>query len=196
MRPLGYLLLCCLLISSVANCAEPGNEARPSFQEIAAYVEREFVNRTYYQAGDIISESEVKPLFAAFDRMGWKATDRLLILALVPDDTDFIVRQLRSTPGRKFMTKISGYPLAYDRIDRMTQLPRGRQLVHELVTGVGGYEMLEYMTTTQGGKNLGKQLSRDPHGADFNKPTGRIYTVEALIARLKKSYDASATVAP
>ena len=49
--------------------------------------------------------------------------------------------------------------------------------------------MLQYMTETRGGENMGKQLSKAPKGKNFNKPTGRIYTVDMLLDVLKNLYD-------
>ena len=123
--------------------------------------------------------------------MGWTVTDRRIILSLVPDDSEFLIRQLRSHSGRSFMSRVSSYSNAYDRLDRLTRLPHGRQTMHDLIHGVGGEKMIEYMTTTPGGKNLGKQLSNAPKGRDFNQPTGRIYTAKMLLGRLQKSYAAA-----
>jgi len=47
------------------------------------------------------------------------------------------------------------------------------------------------MTTTSGGKELGKLLSNNPRTRNFNKPTGRIYTAAMLIARLEESHTAA-----
>lgn len=180
-------LLGCL--AGGAAAADP--QDAPEFAEFAAYVKRDFANKSYYRDGDIITDSEVKPIFRAFALMGWQPTNAGKILASLPSDTEFLVRKLRSGAGRKFMEKIAVYPDGYDRLDRMSRLPRGKQLVHDLINGVGGYELVQYMTTTDGGKNLGKQLSRDPDGKGFNKPTGRIYTVDQLIDVLRKSYQQS-----
>ena len=61
---------------------------------------------------------------------------------------------------------------------------------YDLIRGPGGEKLIEYMTTAAGGKELGKQLSQDPNGANFNAPTGRIYTVPDLLKYLKQQYDA------
>ncbi len=50
--------------------------------------------------------------------------------------------------------------------------------------------MIEYMTTTHEGRNLGALVSEGVNGENFNKPTGRIYTERELLNRLKISYDA------
>ena len=63
----------------------------------------------------------------------------------------------------------------------------------EVIRGPGGDEMIEYMTTSKGGKNLGKLLENAPEGNNFNRPTGRIYTAEMLVQALKKSYQEEMT---
>jgi hypothetical protein len=35
---------------------------------------------------------------------------------------------------------------------------------------------------------MGEMISQAPHGQGFNQPTGRIYTEQQFIARLKQSY--------
>ena len=88
------------------------------------------------------------------------------------------------------MTQVCQYPLGYDRLDRLAKLPRGPELIRQFIRGPEGYKMIEYMTETPSGKNLGAMLSQSPDGKDFNKPTGQIYTVDALLDVLKERYDA------
>jgi hypothetical protein len=83
------------------------------------------------------------------------------------------------------------YPNGYDRIDRLSRLPLGQQTVRDLIRGPGGEKMVAYMTTASGGKELGKMLSNDPQGKQFNAPTGRIYTVAMLLDRMKQSQAAA-----
>jgi len=71
------------------------------------------------------------------------------------------------------------------------RLPHGEQTVHDLIRGPGGDELIKYLTATRGGASMGKLLSHSSGAADFNKPTGRIYTVAALVDRLQKSYAAA-----
>ena len=90
------------------------------------------------------------------------------------------------------MRQISSYPNAYDLLDRLSRLPRGRQTVRDLIRGPDGYKMLQYMTTSAGGRQMGKQLSNSPGAGKFNEPTGRIYTAEDLLRRLEQSRAAAA----
>jgi len=87
------------------------------------------------------------------------------------------------------MRQISKYPGAYDRMDHLSQLPRGQRMLGDLVKGPDGYKMIEYMATAKGGQQLGKMLSETPKGHHFNRPTGRIYTAEQLLAQLKSRFE-------
>jgi hypothetical protein len=71
-------------------------------------------------------------------------------------------------------------------------MPNGEIHIGDFIDTPDGSAMIEYMTTTQEGKNLGNFLSQDPDGHNFNKRTGRIYTERELLDRLKVSYDAAA----
>ena len=53
----------------------------------------------------------------------------------------------------------------------------------------GGSKLIEYMATTPGGANMGRELSSKKRG-DFNAPTQRIYTEAQLVAELKTRYEA------
>jgi hypothetical protein len=166
-------------------------QSLPAFREVEEIVLRRFALLPDYRPGDIIARSEVEPLFAQLEGVGWKVADRQDILRRVPADNDYLVQKLRTSRGRQFMRRIANYPNAYDRLDRLSWLPHGRQTVHDLIYKTGGEEMIKYLTTASGGSELGKMLSNSPKGADFNKPTGRSYTAKLLLARLKTSYAAA-----
>ena len=168
--------------------AAPRERALPDFKLVSETVQRHLAAQPGYRSGFILSQSSVAPVIQQLRLLGWTVPDRKSILSSVPKDHDFLVAQLNTPAGRKFMVRISKYPLAYDRLDRMSRIGNGRRTVHDLIKGPGGEKMIHYLTSTSGGKELGKMLSAVPGGVDFNKPTGRIYTEKHLLAALKKSY--------
>jgi hypothetical protein len=178
---------------AVCGAAKP--KPLPSLSDVRELVWRHFGLLPGYRPGDIIALSEVQPLFAQLEQMGWKMANRQDILRKVPADQDYLVRVLRTPRGRKFMRRIGGYPNAYDRLERLSWLPHGKQTVQDLIYTTDGQKMIEYLTTTSGGTELGKMLSKAPEGAGFNKPTGRIYTEKSFLAELEKSYEAAKKVA-
>jgi len=163
----------------------------PSFSAVKELVLREFDKFPDHQPADIISRGQVEPVFRQLAGLGWQVADWREILEAVPADGDFLVKQLRTPGGRKFMRGIAKYPDAYDRLDRLGRLPYGKNTIRALIRGPGGYKLIEYMTTASGGRELGRQLSNAPKGKNFNDPTGRIYTAKLLLARLKESYTAA-----
>jgi hypothetical protein len=162
----------------------------PSFDQVQKLVEKQLGTLADYRPGDIISQQQVAPIFDQLQRLGWTVRDRAEILQLVPGENEFIVRQLRSPEGRTFMRQSNKYPLSFDRIDRLSQMDMGEKNVKAIIRGPDGYKLIQYMTSTPYGRNMGQMLSQDPHGADFNSPTGRLYTADAFLARLQQSYDA------
>ena len=172
----------------------------PSFAKIHKAVLRHFEKVPGYSPGGIIARGEVKPLFKEFKRMGWLVADRKEILQLVLADDDFLIHELRTKDGRNFTAKISQYHEGFDAVDHLRRLPRGEHKVRELIHGQdgrGGYRMIEYMTTnpqqrnmspTEWNTNLRQYLKAAPGGEDFDKPTGRLYTVDLLLGRIEKSY--------
>jgi hypothetical protein len=160
----------------------------PKFEKVEAAVWHYFQSQPKYQSSMLITREQVAPLVKVLARAGFTLPDPDSILNGVPARDDFLVAELYSPAGLKFMARIAQYPDAYDRLDRLSRLPHGRQTVHDLIQGPGGDKMIQYMTTVPGGKNMGNMLSNAPMGADFNKPTGRIYTVPMLIVQLKAQY--------
>jgi hypothetical protein len=182
----------------VAVAADPqpaGTKSIPTMSEIERVVLRYFRANSEYRAGDLITRDEVEPLLGKLQKTGLPLPDAKKILDQLPTKEEFLAKQLRTADGRKFMRQISGYGDGNDRLDRLSRLPHGQQTVRDLIRGPGGYKMIEYMTTTPGGEELGKQLSNAPLGKEFNESTGRIYTAEQLLLRLKQSRDASVKAA-
>jgi len=162
----------------------------PSFAKVEETVTRHFESLPGYRPGAIITRSEAEAALKELERLGWSVADRRGLLEQVLPDNDFLVQQLRSPEGAKFMSRIATYPQGYDRLDRLRRLQNGRQTIRDLIRGPGGYKLIEYMTSSSGGAELGKMLSRSPSGAGFNQSTGRIYTVGDLLGQLKKAYGA------
>ena len=163
----------------------------PSFAEVRRTVLEYFEEQPDFKSGDLITRDEVAPLLSLLKKQGLPLADAKEILKKTPAKGEFLVDQLSTKGGRKFMRQISAYPNAYDRLDRLGRLPHGKQTVRDLIRGPGGEKMIEYMTTTQGGKELGKQLSNAPDGKRFNRPTGRIYTMALLLDQLEQSRTAA-----
>lgn len=189
----GTIGVCLGLVRGMA--AATAGKSIPPFSEAQQAVSRYFGARENFRSGDLITREDVEPLLAQLQKKGLPLSDAGQILQNVPAKGEFLVDQLGTPDGRKFMRRIAAYPDAYDRLDRLSRMPHGQQTIRDLIRGPGGEKMIEYMTTTSGGKELGKMLANAPTGEKFNAPTGRIYTVELLLARLQQSHAAAVKVA-
>jgi len=161
-----------LLSLAVVVAAEPQpGRAKPipSMSEIEDVVLRYFRAKPDYRPGDLITKEDVEPLLGKLKQKGLPLPDAKQILEKTPTKGDFLTQQLRTPDGRKFMRQISGYKDAYDRLDRLSRLPHGQQTIRDLIRGPDGYKMVEYMTTTTGGNELGKQLFERPAGEGFQR---------------------------
>lgn len=186
-----------LLVQGILGApAAIANDSSPSFAKIEQIVVDHFRAIPDYQPAALITRSQVEAILRKLERLGWPVADRNEILDRVLADDDWLVQELRTSDGRKFASRIGGQAEGYDRLDRLTRLVNGRRIARDLIHGAGGHQMIEYMTQSRGGRELGKMLSKAPHGADFNQPTGRIYTVDALLAKLKQSHQAARKPAP
>jgi hypothetical protein len=181
--------LAALLFEAGATAAQAGPKELPPFETLWQAVEAELAKFPGYQQGDLISRKQVMPIFPLLQRLGWKVYEQEEIVKLVPDDNEYFVKQMRSKAGLKFMRQMAKYPLGFDRIDRLGRMSMGNDNIDALIRGPDGYKMVQYMTETVWGKNMGKMLSKAPKGKDFNSSTGRLYTADALMLRLQDSYE-------
>src|SRR5262249_13816549 len=139
-----------LLVANLVSAVPP---KLPPWDEVQKVVESQLNSVGNYQPGDLITRNQVDPIFDRLSRLGWNVADRVDIVNGVKRDDDLMVRQLRSGPGRKFMRQVNKMPLSFDRIDRLDRIPMGPETVDSLITGPDGYKMIQYMTTTQNGRN-------------------------------------------
>ena len=171
-----------------ATTSKAKKPAWPKFSAVTEVVERRLQSDRNYRPGDLISRGDLEPIFKELAELGWQVADRSEIEKQLLADGDFLVRELRTNSGRAFMRQVARYPDGYGRLDRLADLSDGKLIVRRLIDGPDGYKLLEYLTTAPGGREMGKMLSQSPHGKDFNRPTGRIYTAEPLLERLKSSH--------
>ncbi len=163
----------------------------PNFSLVEREAKSHFTAIKGHQADDIISRDQVEALLDRLADIGWDVEDRDEILHDVPAKGDPLVKKLRTKNGQKFMRQSASFPNAFDRLDHLQKLSDGPQILDRLIDGPDGYKLIEYLTTSSGGSNMGKMLSNAPRGEKFNKPTGRIYTQAHLLTRLKDSHDAA-----
>ena len=155
--------------------------SQTEFAKIRQIVQEYFKQNPHYQEGDLIVRNEAQNVVDSLQKKGHVVRDPQAILDKTLSKGSFLAKVLRNgRQGEDFMHRISDYPLAYDQLDRLGNNPVGRRTVIDLVRGPDGYKMLQYMNNSRYGKNLGRMLSSDQAGGDYNKPTGKIYTAKQL----------------
>jgi hypothetical protein len=186
----GYVLRRLLLSVTLAiYMAEfVGAAPRPKATDdraIAKVVEEFLASQAGYEKDDLISRSQIEKVVAKLVSDGAKITDPGSIAKRGLADNSFLVRELSTPNGKRFMRKISTRPGEYSHLDRLSTSPRGESIVRDLMRAKDGDLMIEYLAMTKGGKNMGSMMAQARGGVDLNKPTGRIYTADDLIAALK-----------
>ena len=166
-----------------------GRSKLPKFGDIDAAVEDHFEGLDM-DPRDLVTRSDVKPLFPKLKALGWQVPDADKIIELVPDDGEPWVLELTSTKaGQKFAREVGRLPAGFDKVDRMCRMPHGLTQLAGLINNPAGWKFFAYLSVSPGGHNLGEMVSRAPKGRNFNSRTGRIYTQEELLARLRETYD-------
>ena len=185
------IVLMCGLCAADTAAADRGDGRLSDFSKVKDLVQWHFSGRRDQTPGDILSRSNVEPILKQLRLIGWVIPDQKSILNRVLRDDDYLVRQLRTTVGRKFMRNVREYSMIYDRMDRLTGLANGRKALQEMIKMPDGHKVMLQLTKKTDGQKRDPLLARVRTDANFDKPTGRIYTVEHLLAALKKSYDKS-----
>lgn len=164
----------------------------PSFDKVDAVVQRHFATLPGYEVGDLISRNQAKPVFQSIDRLGWKVADESVILNSVLSDSNYLVQEFRTPAGQQFMRKVAGTPLALDRLDQLARLPGGKLMVKDFLR----FPNSDLTFTDKSGFDVSQLARLQPPdsrsgitASDLNKPTGRIYSVDGLVSRLRQSYD-------
>ena len=158
----------------------------PSMAAVKTILSESLRRDRNYRPGDLITQKRVLAVLGAIKAAGWEVPQSRELLARVPGDGEFLVRALSTEKGVAFMRTVSGVSGGYDRLDRLSRIPRGEQLVERLIRGPDGHKLIVYLTESRGGKELGVMLGRTADAADFNKPTGRIYTERQLLEELQE----------
>ncbi|HEY2411521.1 MAG TPA: hypothetical protein VGI40_04735 [Pirellulaceae bacterium] len=159
----------------------------PDDRAVAKVVEEFFASQPDYQNDDLITRSQIEKVVAKLVSDGVKISDPSSIAKRGLPDDSFLVREFATPNGKRFMRKIASRSGAYSHLDRLSTIPRGETTIRDLMRTKDGDKMIEYLATTKGGKNMGSMMAQARGGVDLNKPTGRIYTADDLLAALKDS---------
>jgi hypothetical protein len=178
-------------ILSLQLAAAVAYAQRPATDNSAAAfaaVDQHFASLPDYHPGDLITRSQVAEALAKVADAGTKVPNAERILAATLPDNSFLAKELSTPAGRKFMRKVARHPGGFDRLDRLSSISRGQTLVRDLIRSADGDKLIEYLTTTRGGRSLGSTLAGARQGANLNQPTGRIYTADDLMAAIEESF--------
>ena len=167
--------------------AVPAEEKWADMSRVSQMVAEHLASQPGYERGFLITKSDVAPVFALLKKGGWNAAELDRAFAAVLDDSHFLVTQMRTPQGVKFMREAGKFELNYDRMDRVSQVKGGKQAIANTVSlGDGpsfwnpnakpGFSNTASMLPTRGGQRRS--------ASEFSRPTGKIYTEEQLVQRL------------
>jgi hypothetical protein len=182
-------------VSEGSESAGTGEEKLPTWNDVLKAVNANFEGRRLTGRHDLIARGDVTPLFDVLAKLGWKVEDRDQILGELLPDSHFLVQQLRSQPGQRFIKKVVSESLIYDRLDRVSQERGGQALIHDLIRLPDG-DRYARQNPGQAVPNLLDLLPKDASGRtrqirNYGKPTGKIYVRDQFVKRLDASYQAA-----
>lgn len=179
-----------MMLVSLAGHADA---APPNLATVEKVVTKYFAHKPNYQPGDLISRADAEAIFARLLELGYEPADRERLYDPFLPHNSFLVSELSTPDGMRFMRKVSKYPNVYDRLERLSWIPAGRELIRELIQSPEGPEVVRSLTTAEGAKAVEKILAGDDRAANFGLPTGHIHTAEQLLEELRGSHASAAT---
>ena len=165
----GMTLLLCQY-SNLSSAASQDEQPLPSFAQVKETLARHFEG-SGIEANDLICQSDVKPIFKLLQMLGWEVVDSREILTRVLPDNNFLVRQLKTKAGHKFMRQVAGFPQAYDRLDQLSHLPQGKQTIRAMIRGPDGVQNDRVHDDHAGWQEPEPNALADTHG-------GRLYPAD------------------
>jgi hypothetical protein len=170
-------------------CFAAETPAAPQIEpRLKALVDRHLRSDPDYVPGDILSRSNVEPILGELIERGISPShDNDGLYNEYLRDDDYLVEQLRSPEGRRFMRKIQTLPGAYDRLERFARHPKGRLWIRQLIAAENGPELFAEMISEAGLKQAAEAMGDDEQSRNLNRPTGRVHTEAQLLARLQRS---------
>ena len=177
-----------LVAMLVAPTLFAAGRATPTMAQVEKVVAEELAKKRDYQPGDLISRADAEPIFNRLMEMGMQPFDPETLYNQFLPYNSFLVTEMSTAAGRKFMRKVSKYPDVYDRLERLSWMPAGRELIRELTQRGDGPEVLQTLTTPAGAKAVEQIMAGDVRGANFALPTGHIHTAEQLLERLREAH--------
>lgn len=177
------------LVAGVCDRVSAATKARLPWEEVVPVIDAYFAQIRGHHAGCLITQSQVEPLWKVLAKIQWNIpeADRDDLMSLIPTEKEFLVRQLYTANGRKFMRKVAvKYPEIYDRLDSLSRTNGGgKPAVSGLIAAPDAELTVKYMFSKDGKRSWAAML---PERGKFDKPTGRIYTAEELKIRLQQLY--------
>jgi hypothetical protein len=172
------------LTLTAPSYARAGEEL--TFSQIRGIVEKNLKANPRYRDGDLIVRCDVEPIFNELIGLGFVPADaEEMYDAFLPDMAPLIL-VLRTDAGRKFMLEIREIKGAYDRLERLSWLPRGPVALGQLINAEDGVEKLRLLTTPAGAAAIRKQFPDDARAQNFDRPTGHIHTAARLLEHLQE----------
>lgn len=179
--------ICCSIGITASNAAD-ATSSNPVDPRLKALVERHLRSRPGYLSGDLLSRSDVEPVFNELLELGVQPSreGESLYRDYLRNDAP-LVQLLESPEGRKFMRKVNQIPDAYDRLERLSWSPVGLSWLKQLIEADNGDKLFSEMLTEDGMKKVAETLKDDPSGRNFGLPTGHVYTEAELLGRLHRA---------
>ena len=192
MRYVSLSVLCLFLaLGTTRLVSAQVSDAFPDARQVDAVIAKYLNDLPKRQETDLITSDDIQGLFKELEHIGWNVSDQREINQRLLKDSDWMVKQLRTKQGTKFMRKIADFPGGYAQLDLMRESKQGQKEVAGIITTPGGEELIEFLSTSKVGHNTSKLLAAE-HPKKSKLVAQRLYTKAEIAKQLNLSYAAEA----
>jgi hypothetical protein len=151
-----------------------------------------FATLSDYQPGDLITRKDADSVLQEMANQGWQVPQADKLLDNVLKESDPLVGLLSTKQGKRLMRKVSSYTLVYDRMDRVSRVSGGQRMLRDLAKLPDGERYVK-MQTPGAVPDMLALLPKKSSGQkrtikNYKKPTGRVYTEQALAERILQHF--------
>jgi hypothetical protein len=161
--------------------------ADPSNQITERVVARHLAHNARYVPGDLLSREDVEPILDELADLGFRPFANDDAFDMVLPESSLLVILMRMPEGERFMRRLAHHEHVYDRLERLTWSPQGRDLLRAYVASPHGVAEFEKLLALKKPSEITAVLGAET-AKNFELPTAHIHTALEFVQALRKAH--------
>ncbi|MCA9177718.1 MAG: hypothetical protein KDB14_24800 [Planctomycetales bacterium] len=185
---------CCLAISATRPARGDAPKPLMDGPTMRRITEQYLRSKPPRKFPDLVVYEDLEPLLDEVERRGWEMPYREQLKAQMLGQGEFLAKFAETESGANWLKKVSGQSLIYDRVDRISHVAHGQEMLQRVAKLPNGEKYgqatarnftpsLADLLPLKGGK---KQKIKD-----YDKPTGKAYTMSKVLELVAKTHESA-----